>query len=195
MKRKSHRLIRILWQTIALLMVALIGTLLLHKGYQQYYRAVYPVAYQDEVSAAAEQFGIQPSLIYAIIHTESSFKPNAVSPADAKGLMQLTNDTFQWALTRAGQTDAHSPDDLFDPSINIHYGVYVLTLLGEQFEDTETVLAAYNAGQGRVAEWLSDTRYSADGIRLHTIPYPETETYVQRVLDTQKQYIQLYSIR
>ncbi len=177
-------------------LVLILGVALLRYGYRAYYRAVYPLAYQTDVTAASEEYGIPPpSLIYAVIHTESEFNPQAVSHADAKGLMQLTDDTFTWALNRAGEKDKYAPDALFDPTINIHYGVYVLTLLGEQFENTETILAAYNAGQGRVHDWLNDARYSANGKTLDAIPYAETATYVARVLDTQKRYQELYSIR
>lgn len=56
------------------------------------------------MEAASEEFDIPASLIYAIIHTESSFEEDATSHAQAKGLMQLTDDTFQWALMRAGET-------------------------------------------------------------------------------------------
>ncbi|MBQ5841332.1 MAG: transglycosylase SLT domain-containing protein, partial [Clostridia bacterium] len=68
---------------------------------RQYLRAIYPVAYSDSVLAAAAEYGIAPSLIYAVIHTESHFKTDARSSAGAKGLMQLTDSTFQWALKRA----------------------------------------------------------------------------------------------
>ena len=56
------------------------------------------------------------------------------------------------------------------------------------------MLAAYNAGQGRVHSWLSDPAYSDDGVTLHTIPYEETADYVRRVLRTQKRYQQIYNI-
>lgn len=195
MSRPISRFFHTLWQAAALITVIALTALLLHNAYRQYYSSVYPIKYQDEVAAASNNFGIEPSLIYAIIHTESSFNPQAISSADAKGLMQLTDSTFKWALDRAGENGVHTSKELFVPSVNIHYGVYVLVLLGEQFKDIETVLAAYNAGQGRVAEWLGDKQYSSDGIHLHTIPYPETEVYVRRVLETQKYYQQLYSIQ
>ncbi len=180
---------------LALLAFIALCTVQLRGGYRHFYSAVYPLEYQEEVTTASAEFDIPPSLIYAIIHTESSFNPQAVSSADAKGLMQLTDDTFRWALSRAGDKNAHTTEALFDPAMNIHYGVYVLTLLGEQFEQTETILAAYNAGQGNVSQWLKDAQYSSDGDTLHTIPYPETANYVTRVLDTQKRYQTLYSIQ
>ncbi len=170
------------------------GILLLRHGYHQYYTAVYPLEHQTLVENAAAEFQLPPSLIYAVIHTESSFEEGATSHADARGLMQLTDATFRWALSRAGETDRYTPEDLYDPAVNIHYGVYVLTLLGEQFDNTDTVLAAYNAGQGKVRDWLEDPAYSADGIHLDSIPYLETANYVQRVNTARRHYQTLYNM-
>ena len=194
MAKALRSTLKALWITVVAILVLFIGTLLLKQGYKQYYSAVYPLQYTTEVTAASKEFGVEPSLIYAVIHTESSFSPQATSSAGAKGLMQLTNSTLQWALSRAGEKGKYTAEDLYDPQVNIHYGVYVLTLLGEQFDNTETILAAYNAGIGRVGEWLNNPDYSADGAYLDTIPYHETEDYVKRVLNARKQYQQLYNL-
>ena len=154
----------------------------------------YPLKYEDIVTKTAEEYGLDPSLIYAVIHTESKFDPNAVSSAAAKGLMQITDDTYQWALKRDGKEPSDTKE-LFDPETNIRYGCYILVLLSEQFADTDTVLAAYNAGQGRVQEWLKNPDYSNDGVTLNQIPYEETAEYIRRVLKTQKRYQQIYSIQ
>ena len=170
------------------------GVIMINYGYTRYFKAVYPIQYADEVQAAADEFGIDPHLIFAIIHTESDFNPDALSSADAKGLMQLTDDTYQWAVERENTGAAADPQNLFDPAVNIRYGVSVLTLLGEQFHNVDTILAAYNAGQGRVREWLADPDYSKDGTTLHTIPYPETADYVRRVQQARRYYQRLYTI-
>lgn len=194
MAKFSHRALTVLWRTAATALVLALGVLLLRYGYKRYYSAVYPLQFTQEVTAASERFDIAPSLIYAVIHTESSFQPQVISSAGAKGLMQLTDSTLEWALDRAGEKEKYTAEDLYDPQVNIHYGVYVLTLLGEQFENTETILAAYNAGQGRVSEWLADLTYSADGVHLDTIPYSETADYVERVQSARKLYQELYNI-
>ena len=172
----------------------LIGAVpLIRYGYDQYFSAQYPLQYQEYVSKAAQEFDIEPSLIYAMIHTESGFDPHATSSANARGLMQLTNDTFEWALQRAGEAGKYTTEDLYDPAINIHYGVYVISLLREQFEYTDTVLAAYNAGQGRVKQWLAVL--SADGKTLPYIPYSETAEYIRRVNEAHAHYQQLYHLK
>ncbi len=189
-----RRLFTALWIIVVTALVLALGVLLLRYGYHRFYSAVYPRQYTAEVTAASEEFGVAPSLIYAVIHTESSFQPQVTSSAGAKGLMQITDSTLEWALSRAGEKGKYTAEDLYDPSVNIHYGVYVLTLLGEQFEDTETILAAYNAGMGRVNEWLADPACSTDGVRLNSIPYTETADYVKRVQTARKQYQQLYNL-
>ncbi len=191
---KSTRFTRVLALIVSLLI--LIGAVpLVRHGYTRYFSANYPIHYQEIVTAAAQEFGIEPSLIYAIIHTESRFDERATSSADARGLMQMTKSTFEWALRRAGDVGKHSVDDLYDPTVNIHYGVYVISLLREQFEHDDTVLAAYNAGQGRVREWLQNSAYSDDGKTLHTVPYPETDNYIRRVNEAREHYKQLYQIK
>lgn len=186
MKSRTHRLLHLLW------IVPLIA-LLLYSAFGYINTKIYPIQYHEIVTEMAETYGLDPSLVFAIIHTESKFDKNAVSSANAKGLMQITDDTFRWAQKRAGQKEMH-PDNLFVPSTNIQYGCYILVLLSEQFSDIRTVLAAYNAGQGKVREWLKDPAYSNDGKALNHIPYKETANYVRRVLTAQKRYQQIYNI-
>ncbi len=182
------------WLSVTTLLVLALGIVLLRSGYKRYYRAVYPLNFSDEVMAASEQFDVEPSLIYAIIHTESNFQSQATSSAGAKGLMQLTDTTLEWALSRAGEKGKYTAEDLYDPQVNIHYGVYVLTLIRELYDNTDTVLAAYNAGIGNVGGWLKDTTYSKDGVHLDYIPYTETTQYVKRVNNARKLYQELYNI-
>ncbi len=177
----------------ALLIAAiLVGVFLMKYAYRHYLTVAYPRHYATEVAAASSEFGIHPSLIYAIIHTESHFDPDALSPAQAKGLMQLTDDTYAWAIQRENRAADSNPQNLYNPATNIRYGTYVLTLLGEQFDDPITVLAAYNAGQGHVKSWLADPRYSDDGVTLKDIPFEETRHYVQRVQQAKDYYEHLY---
>lgn len=179
---------------LRLVLMVLVLLLLLVLAFDKIERYLYPLEYSDIVNEMAEEYDLDPSFVFAVIHTESKFDANAQSSAQAKGLMQITDDTYRWALRRAGEQEGDS-EDLFVPEINIRYGCYILTLLAEQFEDTETVLAAYNAGQGRVQEWLENPAYSNDGKTLEKIPYEETAEYVRRVLTAQKRYQRLYQIQ
>lgn len=177
-----------------LLLLVAAAALLLRAGYVRYMKAAYPLKYDTLVQTWAGEYEIPPSLVYAVIRTESSFDPNAVSRADARGLMQLTEDTLAWAMSKAGDEEPLTAEDLFRPEINIRYGVYVLKLLGEQFKEQDTALAAYNAGMGNVRKWLDDPAYSDDGVHLKDIPYKETREYVVRVRDAQAMYRELYDL-
>ena len=71
---------------------------------------------------------------------------------------------------------------LLEPSINIKIGCYYLNYLSEKFSSVETMLCAYNAGEGVVRSWLKDESYSIDGVSLVKIPYSQTNTYVDKIL-------------
>ena len=150
---------------------------------------------KDSILEISEEYAVTPSLICAVICTESHFIPTSTSHAGAVGLMQLTPATFRWAQARAGVKAPLSEQHLTDPEINIRYGTYTLKLLHEMFEDPIAALAAYNAGQGNVAKWLKDPAYSADGVHLDTIPYKETANYVKKVKNAQTVYRNVYGIR
>ena len=174
--------------------VALLCVLLLVFGGHRLLCAWYPLSYEAEVEAATEKYGLSPSLVYAVIHTESGFDPAARSSAGAVGLMQVTAPTMEWALMRSGVSDAPDEMKLTDPAFNIEIGTCVLYLLGEQFSEQDTVLASYNAGMGHVQTWLGDAAYSDDGKTLHTIPFEETRNYVTKVRRAQKIYQKLYGL-
>ncbi|MBE6758028.1 MAG: lytic transglycosylase domain-containing protein [Ruminococcaceae bacterium] len=183
MKRRVRR-----WTASAVILLLLVcgGVVLL--------RSLYPAHYAQEIHAAAEKYDLAPSLIMAVIHTESGFDPEARSSAGAIGLMQVTAPTMEWALMRSGVSDKPTVEALTEPTFNIEVGSCVLQLLGEQFSEQDTVLAAYNAGMGHVQTWLSQPDCSADGKTLHTIPFAETERYVKKVRRAQKIYQKLYGI-
>ncbi len=173
----------------ALLLLAVGGVLLLRGLYPM------PTQYRETVKAAAEKHGVSSSLIWAVIHTESGFSPEARSAAGAVGLMQVTAPTMEWALMRGGAEEFPSEDALTDPTFNIEIGTSVLRLLGERFGVQDTVLAAYNAGMGNVQNWLRDPSCSADGETLSVIPFEETAQYVKRVRRAKTIYQLFYGIK
>ncbi|UXA68802.1 lytic transglycosylase domain-containing protein [Xanthomonas prunicola] len=117
-------------------------------------------AYQQEIAAAAREFGVEESIVRAIIHAESAYNPLALSRAGAQGLMQLMPGTAR----RFGVSDA------YDATQNIRGGVQYLSWLLKRFNGDLTLAAAgYNAGEGAV------DRYGG------VPPYSETQRYVQRV--------------
>ena len=137
--------------------------------------------YVQTAMLAAAKFKIPFPLVLAVIRTESDFCPNAVSKAGACGLMQLMPQTF--SFLQESVFDEQLPSDaIFDPDVNISYGTYYLSYLFEKFGNWFTALAAYNAGEGRVGEWLTDAELAPGG-RLKNIPFAETAEYVQSTLE------------
>ena len=133
--------------------------------------------YDELIKKYSSENDLDFYLVKAIIKVESNFNPDAISKVNAKGLMQLLPSTYIWISNN--ETD----DDIFDPDINIHYGCKYLKYLFSKFKEIETVLAAYNAGEGNVSEWLKSTEYSKDGIILNSIPFNETKIYIYKVLE------------
>ena len=124
-------------------------------------------AYKDEIALAAAEYGVETSLLRAVIHAESAFNPMALSNKGAQGLMQLMPGT----AGDLGVTDA------FDASQNIRGGARYLAQLLKSFNgDTQLATAAYNAGPGAVQKY--------GGIP----PYDETQVYVQRVATLRDRY-------
>lgn len=155
-------------------------------------QTVYPLGFSDIVEEKAEEYDIDIALLYALIETESGFDEKAVSSVGAKGLTQITPETFDWLQMKKGEN--HNGDELFVPEISIDYGAYFLSILIEEFGDTKTALAAYHAGRGIVNEWLEDERYSYDGKILDNIPYKDTEAYTKQVLKVRERYCDLYKL-
>jgi len=145
------------------------------------YALLYPRPYDAEVAAAAQMSGLPVPLIYGVIRQESLYQANAVSSADARGLMQLTPETArrtarQW--NRAAATD----DSLFEPATNVVLGAAHLKDLLDRFDgQLPFALAAYNSGPNSVRRWLPAGEMDPD-IWIENIPYNETRTYVQRIL-------------
>lgn len=126
-----------------------------------------PSAFDELIRSAAQQHGIDPSLVRAVMHAESGFNPRAVSPKGATGLMQLMPGT----ASRFGVRD------LYDPHENVRGGVAYLRFLLNLFNgDVRLAVAAYNAGEGAVQKY--------GGIP----PYDETITYVARVMNLHGRY-------
>ena len=157
-------------------------------GYFVVLPRVLPMKYRELVEKYAEMYDVEESLIFAVIFCESRFDPDAHSRAGAKGLMQVTTETGWWAASRIDYLDVESID-LKDPETSIAVGTWYLQWLEDKFNEVEpTVLAAYNAGHGKVSQWLVDKKYSEDGYHLEEIPFSETNSYVKKVELVQKLY-------
>jgi soluble lytic murein transglycosylase len=145
------------------------------------YMLLYPRPYDAEVAAASRLSGLEPALIYGVIRQESLYESNAVSTANARGLMQLTLDTAR-RTARAWKRSVPESKDLFDPSTNVTLGAaHMKDLIERSGGQLPLALAGYNAGPGAVRRWLPEGDLEPD-VWIENIPYNETRAYVQRIL-------------
>lgn len=141
---------------------------------------------------AAMPSGLDPALVYAIARQESLFNPGAVSPAGARGLMQVMPQTAATMARTLGMP--YSESRLADPGYNATLGAAYLAKRLAEFDGSYILtFAAYNAGAARVGEWIGrfgDPRERAvDPVDwVEQIPYPETRNYVQRVMENVQVY-------
>lgn len=154
-------------------------------------RLRYPLEYSDIVEKYSEQYDLDPYLVLAVINVESRFRHEAVSPKNARGLMQITGKTGEWIAEKLQIAD-YSEEKLFHPQTNIMMGCWYLSTLYQEFGDLDLMLAAYNAGSGNVSQWLKNNKYSIDGKSLNRIPFKETEKYLVKVKKNQEIYKKLY---
>ena len=147
-------------------------------------RIRYPLRYEAIVRGHAKNYDLDPSLLAAVIYTESRFNARAHSGAGALGLMQLLPDTARGIALRTGG-DAFVVDDLYSPEINVRYGAwYLRNLLNRYDGDERTALAAYHAGPGNVDSWR------ARGVGIQ---FPETRSYVAKVERVKQIYAESYA--
>jgi soluble lytic murein transglycosylase len=145
-------------------------------------RLRYPRPYADAVAAASALAGVPADWILSVMRQESLFRKDAVSRADALGLMQMLPVTAA-AVARRWQLPVPRRENLFDPAVAVPLGaVYLRELLDHRAGQLDLALAAYNAGPGPVARWLSVTAMDAD-VWIENIPYNETRAYVQHILE------------
>ncbi len=150
-------------------------------------RKLFPIPHWNTINTYCDKYSVDKWLVTALIKAESNFNEDAVSHAGAKGIMQVTDETFSFCREN---TDIKSPD-IFSLDSNIHAGVWYLSYLIKKYDgNTQNALAAYNAGMGNVDKWLKDTRYSSDGKTLKEIPFSETVRYTEKI----NRYKIIYSI-
>ncbi len=142
----------------------------------------YPRPYESVIADASKSTQVPPDWILAIIRQESLFRKDAVSRADARGLMQMQPATAI-AVARRWHLATPSRDALFDPAIAVPLGAaYVRELLDRYGNQLDLSLAAYNAGPVSVARWLPSQPIDAD-VWIENIPYTETRGYVQHIFE------------
>ena len=143
-------------------------------------RLRYPRPYAEPVAAAAKLSRLPTDWILAVMRQESLFRKDAVSRADARGLMQIQPATAAAVARRWHLSVAH---DSFDPDAGVTLGAaYLRELLDRYGDHLGVTLAAYNAGPIAVARWLPARPTDAD-VWIEDLTYNETRSYVEHILE------------
>lgn len=148
---------------------------------------LYPLAYWSTVNEISSMHRIDPLLLLSVMREESRFDPEAYSPAGAIGLMQLMPKTAD-RIARIANLKINNTGHIYDIKTNIKLGTHYLSSLMKELDSVSAALAAYNAGEHRVKEWLKHGRYEHFDEFIEDIPYEETRKYVKRILTTYSQY-------
>lgn len=179
-----------------IVVVAAVGWLVVQRVMPGWYaRLVYPLRYDEAIRTSARRNGLDPALIAAVIYRESHFRPATSSSMGAVGLMQVMPSTAEEIARSTGGKD-FVIGDLSDPSVNVAYGSYYLrSLLDRYGGSTVAAVAAYNAGQGNVDDWVSAARARGQELRVSDIAFGETRDYVRDVLSLRSIYRRAYDQR
>lgn len=156
------------------------------------YYSDYPVMFQADLLREAKKRKVDPRFMLAIMKQESSFRPNAKSPAGARGLLQFVYDTAIKYKDTAGYKNLQ-PDDLYNPSINIALGAEYIRFLKDEFGGLyEGIAASYNAGEDNALRWLNRSKPKDPGIFTAEVGFAETKNYVYKVMTNYRIYRELY---
>ena len=139
------------------------------------YKKYYKVVLQN-----AKTYNVEPELVLSIIRTESCFDGNLVSKKGAQGIMQIMPQTAKFI---AKNLNYDKEIDLFNNDLSIKFGTYYLSYLKSKFDSEIEVICAYNAGEGNVNNWKTESEFSVENIK-----FKETKIYYKRVKRRKKLY-------
>ena len=177
-----------------LLVLAVCAALLLPSLWKRAERMLYPRKYEALVERWADTYDLDPLLVDAFIRTESGFDPQATSTVDARGLMQMTEETFIWLRSKIAPDEGLLFANLYDPETSIRFGCYYLHLCMERYNgDVATAAAAYHSGWGTVDALLQMEEHSADGETLQGFPYNQMNHYVKKITSCYARYRRIYA--
>lgn len=159
---------------------------------EAYWHLLFPQPFWANLVEQSERNGLDRYLVASLIRQESEFNPNAVSHANAYGLMQLLPSVGK-SLAKQQGVKPFDAGRLLDPGINLQLGTANLRqVLNRYGGQVEYALAAYNAGDTPVRQWMSSGDYKDIPEFVESIPYTETREYVQAILRNRELYRTLY---
>ncbi len=152
---------------------------------------IFPIDYWPLIQKYSKMHGLDPFLVTALMAQESTFTAEIRSSANARGLMQLMPSTGRIYARKLGMR-SFSTASLLQPEMNIRLGTQYFKDLVDRFGGVHYALAGYNAGEHRVAKWLTEAPGLPSDEFIDNIPFPETQNYVKRILGTAEDYRRLY---
>jgi soluble lytic murein transglycosylase len=160
---------------------------------RDYWEALFPKPYWADLKRFASANALDPYLVASLIRQESEFNPGAVSNKNAVGLMQLLPKTGK-LMAKQVKMRRFTAGQLFTPAVNLQLGTRYFRSTVDKFGAFEYALAAYNAGDDRVQDWLGMGKYRDPQEFVESIPFTETREYVQAILRNASVYRQLYGM-
>src|SRR4029077_11205225 len=154
------------------------------------WKVLYPLPYEAAVRREAARNDFDPMLAAGLMRQESTFQSDAVSHADAIGLMQVLPKTGK--LLAKQLKVRYVKTKLFDPEYNLELGMLYIADLQRATGAPEYALAAFNAGEDRIAAWRAERNYEEIPELVESIPFTETRDYVQIVLRNAEVYRLIY---
>jgi soluble lytic murein transglycosylase len=155
------------------------------------YRYAYPVLHEDALEEYARATSLDPALVAGVIRQESTWNPQALSPAGARGLMQLLPSVGA-SIAKGRGYPLWNPALLYEPDVSLQLGTLHLASSMRGAQNPVRALAAYNAGTSRVTRWSSRPGAGDPELFTEWIPYTETRDYVRVVLRNASVYSRMY---
>jgi len=154
------------------------------------WKTLYPLPYEASLRREAQRNDFDPMLAAGLIRQESTFQADIVSHANAVGLMQVLPKTGK--LLAKQLKVRYTKAKLFDPEYNLELGMLYIAGLLKSTGEPEYALAAFNAGEDRIAAWRAERNYDEIPELVESIPFTETRDYVQIVMRNADVYRQVY---
>ncbi len=174
------------------IMIILFIALILFLGYKSEPKILlfiqYPQQYKEYVFKYSELYQIEDELIFSIIKAESNFYPYAKSKKDAKGLMQIIDQTWDWGCSELG----YKSMNYYSINDNIKIGTWYIRKLINEFGTEELAVLAYNAGSGNVTSWIKKGYLSGSDYTKWNVPFEESRRYVEKVMNYKNKYSLIY---
>ncbi len=150
----------------------------------------YPPAFSQTIDSFSKKYKVDPLLVKGLIRQESLYNTYSLSPAGARGLMQIMPKTGRRIFRQIYSSKNFDVESLFQPEINIELGIHYLSKLNQKHKNNKNyILINYNAGPKVLRAWKRRFRHLKDvDVFIESIPYTETRNYIKKVIRNLRTY-------